>query len=226
MPASKDTAAPQERLTLPAPLPRDFYLQPTLTVARALLGKTLVRRFDDGTIATGRIVETEAYTTDDPACHAFRGITPRTRTMFGPPGHAYIHMNYGLHFCLNAVCAPEGCAEAVLIRAIEPGTNAARLFRNYYPVETTAPLSNDEQEARAQTDRTLGAGPGRLTKALALDRAAEATDLTDPANPVYIADGTEVPEDEIVTTTRIGISKGAELPWRYYIRSSRFVSKR
>ena len=117
----------------PVALPRAFYLQPTLTAARALLGKTLVRRFDDDTVATGRIVETEAYTVDDPACHAFRGETKRNRTMFGAPGRAYIHMNYGLHYCLNAVCAPERQPEAVLIRAVEPIAGLARLYANYFP---------------------------------------------------------------------------------------------
>lgn len=212
---------------LPPPLPREFFLQPTLTVARKLLGKTLVRRFEDGVIATGRIVETEAYTRDDPACHAFRGLTERNRAMFGPPGHAYIHINYGLHHCLNAVCAPEGSAEAVLIRAIEPLTGASRLFRNYYgEVAAEAALSAQDLEALARADRRLGAGPGRLTKALSLDRASEGTDLTDPESPIYLAVGTSIPDSSVVTATRIGITKGADAPWRFYVRSSPFISRR
>jgi DNA-3-methyladenine glycosylase len=200
------------------PLPRDFYLRPTLEAARALLGMVLVRRFNDGAIATGRIVETEAYTNDDPACHAFRGITKRNATMFGPPGHAYIHLNYGLHYCLNAVCAPEGIAEAALIRAVEPLENPSRLWTNYFGTDATDEL--------AQAEKRLGAGPGRLTKAFAIGPATDGVDLTDATSPVFLARGEDVPDSAVVTTTRIGITKGADYPWRWYVASSRFISKR
>lgn len=200
------------------PLPRAFFLTPTLEAARNLLGAVLVRRFDDGEIATGRIVETEAYTTEDPACHAFRGPTPRTRTMFGPPGHAYIHLNYGIHWCLNAVMQPEGTAEAVLIRAIEPGENASRLWENYF--------GSDATEEVAANEKRLGAGPGRLTRAFAIGPALEGTDLTDAKSSIWLARGDTVRDSEVVTTTRIGITKGADFPWRFYVAGSRFISKR
>ncbi|MBC8102138.1 MAG: DNA-3-methyladenine glycosylase [Cytophagales bacterium] len=212
---------------LPAPLPRSFYLQQTLIVARRLLGKTLVRRFPDGTVATGRIVETEAYTADDPACHAFRGKTERNRAMFGPPGHAYIHLNYGLHFCLNAVTAAEGVAEAALIRAIEPLQNASRLFRNYYgEVAAEDAFTPEYLESIARADKRLGAGPGRLSKSLAIDRSFDDTDLAEADSAFFLAEGAEVREEEVVTTTRIGITKGADLPWRFYVQSSGFISRR
>jgi DNA-3-methyladenine glycosylase len=214
-------------LSTASPLARSFYLQPTLVAARRLLGKTLARRFPDGVLATGRIVETEAYTTDDPACHAFRGKTERNQAMFGPPGHAYIHMNYGLHFCLNAVTAAEGSAEAVLIRAIEPMEKASRLFRNYYgEVAAEDAFSPEYLETMARAEKRLGAGPGRLSKSLEIDRTFDNTDLTDPEGPIFILEGPEVPEEDVVTTTRIGITKGADLPWRFYVRSSGFISKR
>ena len=212
---------------LATPLTRSFYLQPTLVVARRLLGKTLVRRFPDGIVSTGRIVETEAYTTDDPACHAFRGKTERNQAMFGPPGHAYIHMNYGLHYCINAVTAAEGSAEAVLIRAIEPLENASALFRNYYgEVAAEDAFSPDYLETTARAEKRLGAGPGRLSKSLMVDRTFDNADLTDAESPLFIVEGKEVPEEDIFTTTRIGITKGADLPWRFYVRSSGFISKR
>lgn len=207
-----------EELANPTPLPREFYRQPTLTVARALLGQLLVRRFEDGTMAVGRIVETEAYTKDDPACHAFRGQTRANGAMFGPPGHAYIHINYGIHYCLNAVTAESGIAEAVLIRAIEPIENAVRMYHNY-----TGEVMDEET---ARTTRQIAAGPGRLTRALSLNKAYDHTDLTDPTGPVYLAAGTAVFEEDVVTTTRIGITKAADYLWRFYVRSSRFVSRR
>ena len=204
---------------LPEPLPRSFFTQPTLDAARALLGKTLVRRFTDGTTATARIVETEAYTVGDPACHAFRGKTERNKTMFGPPGFAYIHKNYGLHFCLNAVTNEEGFAEAVLIRAVEPQNEWARLWENYFG---TPPPENTPLE----TEKRLGAGPGRLTRAYNINQANEGADLCDAQSAVYLADGAPVPDLEVVTTTRIGITKGADLLWRWYVSASPFVSKR
>lgn len=201
------------------PLPRDFYVQRTLVAARNLLGKKVVRRFGDGEIATGRIVETEAYTGDDPACHAFRGQTKSNAAMFGPPGYAYIHINYGLHYCLNAVTAPEGMPEAALIRAIEPLEGAQRMWRNYF--------GTAEGAEGADTDKRLGAGPGRLSRALAIDKPTlNRTDLTDADGPLFIAEDIDIPDDEVVTTTRIGITKGADFPWRFYVRSSRWISKR
>jgi DNA-3-methyladenine glycosylase len=208
----------QQQSALPAPLPRDFYEQPTLTAARALLGKILVRRFDDGTIATGRIVETEAYTKDDPACHAFRGISKANAAMFGPPGQAYVHINYGIYYCLNAVTAPEGTAEAVLIRAIEPREGVRQMYRNYFGTDT------DDETARRE--KRLGAGPGRLTIAFAINKTFDRTDLTDPKSPFFLAEGDSVDDSDVVTTTRIGITKAADYPWRFYVRSSRYISKR
>ncbi len=211
---------------LPAPLARSFYLEPTLSVARDLLGKYVVRRFNDGGIATGRIVETEAYLVGDPACHAFRGISKSNKTMFGPPGYAYIHINYGLHFCLNAVTAPEGQPEAVLIRAIEPVRGAIRMWGNYVGAHEATLIDPDEWENVAQRDRRIGAGPGRLTRALSINKAFDGTDLTDAASPVYLADGPAVLDDAVTVTTRIGITKAADFPWRFYVTASRWISRR
>jgi DNA-3-methyladenine glycosylase len=211
---------------LPPPLPVAFFLQPTLAAARAMLGKTLVRRWPDGTVSAGRIIETEAYTVDDPACHAFRGKTKSNAAMFGPPGRAYVHINYGLHFCLNGVTQPEGVPEAVLIRAVEPLAGAARMWETYVGAAEAGAVPPEEREAVALADKRIGAGPGRLSRALRLDRSYSGTDLTDPTSPVYLAEGTPVPDADVVTTTRIGITKGADYPWRYYVRSSRWVSRR
>lgn len=194
-----------------APFPREFYLQDTLTVARALLGQRVWRRLPSGEVLSGIIVETEGYLTDDPACHAYRGQTPRNRTMFGPPGHAYVYFTYGLHMMLNLVCAPEGVAEAVLIRAIEPvtGVDTMRLHRG--GIVSVLQLTN---------------GPGKLAQALALTRQADdGVDVTDPHSDLQIRPRAH-PPFEVVSTTRIGISQGVESLWRYYMQGNRWVSRR
>jgi DNA-3-methyladenine glycosylase len=194
-----------------SPLPTEFYLQDTRDAAKKLLGQLLVRTLPGGEVLSGIIVETEAYLTDDPACHAYRGQTPRNAAMFGPPGHAYVYFTYGLHMMLNLVCAPEGTAEAVLIRALEPveGIDIMRLNRGNLP-ET----------------RQLTNGPGKLAQALALTRLAHnGLDITHLNSELYVLPQ-EAPAFETVETTRIGISQGMDFPWRYYIRGNAFVSRK
>lgn len=188
------------------PLPREFYLQPTVEAARALLGKILVHRTDKGVIA-GRIVETEAYGTNDPACHACRGMTKRNAVMFGEPGHAYVYFTYGMHYCFNAVTAPEGVGEAVLIRAVEPleGVEIMKTHRR------TSVLTN------------LASGPGKLCEAFGLDRSHNGLDLTN-SELMIVQDDYVV--EEVVTTTRVGIREATDYPWRFYIEGNPHVSRR
>jgi DNA-3-methyladenine glycosylase len=177
------------------PLSHTFFLRPTLTVARRLLGKTLHSR--SGAL---RIVETEAYRADDdPACHAFRRKSRANAALFGPPGTAYVHINYGIHHCLNVVCQPEGVAEGVLIRALDgPGATRERF-----------------------------AGPGRLGKSLAIRKEThDGIDLLDTSGPLWLGEGEDLPDDAVTTTTRIGITKAADFPWRFYITDSALVSRR
>ncbi len=193
------------------PLPLEFYEQDTRTVARALLGQRLVRRMPSGEALSGVIVETEAYLWDDPACHAFRGETPRCRTMFGPPGRAYVYFTYGLHTMLNLVTAPAGVGEAVLLRALEP----------------TGGLDTMQQLRGARVPaKDLTNGPGKLAQALALShRRDDGMDVTDPQSDLQI-----FPRDagnlDVVATTRIGISRAIDRPWRFYIRDNTWVSRR
>ncbi|HHY86353.1 MAG TPA: DNA-3-methyladenine glycosylase [Verrucomicrobia bacterium] len=195
-------------------LPRSFYEPSARVVAPELLGHWLLRNTPNG-ISGGPIVETEAYLVGDPACHGAPGPTTRNRVMFGPPGHAYVYLIYGFHFCFNAVCQPVSVAEAVLVRAIEP----------QYGIELMRHLR------LAGKDRELTSGPGKLCQALGIDRTLDGIDLCDPNSPLFIAENPEVKRfrkqrGPIVTTTRIGITKAATLPLRFYLDASPFVSQK
>jgi len=183
-------------------LPPAFYERDTVTVARDLLGCLLVHREEAGT-TMGWIVEVEAYLRDDPAAHSFRGETARNRAMFGPAGHAYVYRIYGLHTC------------AVLVRALEPACGI------------------DLMQARRGTEDplALASGPGKLTQALGITMDLDGTSLSE--GPLQVRSPESLPgrrpegwPGEIVRTTRIGITKAADLPLRFYIKGSRYVSRR
>jgi DNA-3-methyladenine glycosylase len=168
-------------------LRREFYLRPAPQVARELLGKVLA--FNG---ASGVIVETEAYLSeDDGAAHSARGMTPRTRVIFGPPGHAYVYFIYGMYHCLNIVCEPEGIAGCVLIRALEGLDGKAN-------------------------------GPGKLTRALGITLANNGVDVT--KGPITIHAPEHPQKFEIAASPRIGITKSADLPLRFFIKGNKFVS--
>lgn len=178
-----------------------FYAREVGTVARALIG-CVVRHGE----TAGVIVETEAYHEAEPACHAWVGVTPRTRTLFGPPGRAYVYLSYGVHTMLNAVSEPEGVGAAVLIRALEP-IEGIDLMR----------------ERRGRSDiHELCSGPGKLTQALGITLAHNGGDLR--SGPVTIS--TRARRLDAVASRRIGITRAVELEWRYSVPGSRFVSRR
>jgi len=181
------------RPAVAALLPRSFYARPTVEVARDLLGKVIRHGR-----ARARIVETEAYLgVGDAAAHSARGLTPRTRVIFGPPGHAYVYLIYGMHYCLNIVAEPEGVAGCVLIRAVEPlGVDPAALSSS---------------------------GPGKLTRALGITLEHYGADLT--RGPITLHESAEPERFEIGISPRIGISQAAELPLRFFIRGNGFVSR-
>jgi len=188
-----------------SPLSRDELPADTAELARFLIGKLVLRALP-GTLAVARIVETEAYLADDAACHAFRGPTLRNRVMFGPPGHAYVYRAYGVCWMLNVTNAAVGIGEAVLIRAAEPVTGLDAMMRNRGDVPV----------------RDLLRGPGRLASALAIDRSHDGVDLCADGALWLGSDGAA--SSEIGTSTRIGITKDAHLPLRFYLKGSRFVS--
>lgn len=196
------------------PLPHAFYEPSARVVARRLLGHFLLRRTPEGIIG-GPIVETEAYVQNDPACHAFVGLTNRTRVMFGPPGRAYVYLIYGFYYCFNTVCCAEGIAEAVLVRAIEPQLN----------IETM-------QENRGRHEHMhLASGPGKLCLALNIRKHHDGADLANADSEVFVAENPAVAKYRrknggIYTTTRVGINKAADWPLRFYLKESPFVSKR
>jgi len=191
-----------------------FYEPTAKVVAPRLLGHWLLRRTEQG-LSGGIIVETEAYLVNDPACHGYKRESPRNRAMYGPPGHAYVYFIYGNHWCFNAVCRPRGVAEAVLVRAIEPGLGVEWMQRQR-TVHKPADLTN---------------GPAKFCEALDIDRAMDHADLCSLDSPVFIAENTERTKllrkfGPVVTTTRIGITQAADWPLRFYLQGSAFISRR
>lgn len=175
---------------------KSFYSRNTLDVAKSLLGCILCKKMETGDVLRGIIVETEAYTQEDPACHAFRGITKRSSTLFKAPGLAYVYLIYGMYNCVNVVTEKEGRGCAVLIRALEPignftGTN----------------------------------GPGKLCRVMGITRELNEIDLTSSLSELWIEYGKSVSKNNIISAPRIGIKVGVDLKWRFYIKNNQWVSK-
>jgi DNA-3-methyladenine glycosylase len=189
------------------PLPTEFYLRPLLEVTADLLGRLLVHRAPEGVSAV-RLVETEAYDGPglDPASHAHRGPTPRNAVMFGPPGHLYLYFTYGMHWCANVVCGPEGVAQAVLLRAGEPA-DGVELMAARRP---------------ASRPRDLARGPARLCQALGLAGWANGVPLD--SGPVRLCAGWPVPADQVTWTGRVGVTAAADRPWRALVTGHPNVS--
>lgn len=198
-------------------LPRRFYDRDTLTVAQELLGKQLVRVLPGGEALVCAITETEAYIGQmDKACHAYGyKRTPRTETLFAPPGTAYIYLIYGMYHCLNFVTEGEGEPCAVLIRGVRPVSNGDIIAKNRFGCK--------QEDMTAYQRKNFLNGPGKVCKGLALTRAENGLDLTDPAGGLYVCDG-PVPDRALIRTgKRIGIDyaqEAAEFPWRFWLEAS------
>lgn len=193
----------------PGSAPPDFLNKPAGEAAPLLLGCILERELD-GKRLMARIVETEAYDQDDVASHSYRGKTPRTQVMFGPAGHLYVYFTYGMHYCCNIVTGPDGHGAAVLIRAVEPleGQSAMSGLRG------------------GRTGHGLTNGPAKFCQAFAIDKAMNGHDLSKPPLRLIVPEGPPLHgSDRIVQTTRIGISRGHDVPWRFYVRGNPYVSR-
>ena len=198
-------------------LTKKFYDRPTLDVARDLIGQHLVRVLDDGAELVGRIVETEAYTQDDPAFHGWGLLDRRTgllkpegrgRDLFGPPGTAYVYLTYGMHWLMNVVTEPEGTGGGVLLRAAQPLQGAASMY---------------ERRASARRDIDLANGPGKLARAFVISGALHNAPFTKP--PLYARASDDGAQLTVETSCRIGITRGVELPWRFYAADNPYVSR-
>lgn len=194
-----------------SPLERSFYQRHPATVAPELLGKVLVRKLE-GKLLCGIIVETEAYSSEDPASHGFRGMTERNRAMFGPPGHAYIYRIHGLHYCFNITARGSLPAGAVLIRALEPirGIEVMQQLRGRHEL------------------RALTTGPGKLTKALNIDVRLYGSDLTEPGE-LFVAEAATGARgaqcDRVAVSGRIGLSSALDTPWRFHLHANPYLSR-
>lgn len=174
--------------------------------APRLLGCVLERELD-GQLLRGRIVETEAYDQTDAASHSYHGRTPRTDVMFGPSGHVYVYFTYGMHYCMNIVCGPEGYGSAVLIRALEPLEGLEIMTRH----------------RGGKPDGELTNGPAKLCQALSIDKAFNGHDLR--RQPLRLHVRPALAPGQIVQTTRVGISHAQDVPWRFYLQGNRYVSR-
>lgn len=195
-------------------VPRSLYSADSLDVAPLLLNKLLVRGR-----RVGRIVEVEAYRgADDPASHAYRGPTRRNATMFGPPGRLYVYFTYGMHWCANVVCGPEGLAQAVLLRALAPvaGVEEMRQARL---------AGRAGRTGRPLGDRYLASGPARLCQALGITGDDDGADLVRGDRRLRIVDDGIPPPRRPGLSGRVGLSSAAELPWRFFLAGDPHVSK-
>jgi DNA-3-methyladenine glycosylase len=199
IPSSRNVPRPVSQ-NLGRPLKRSFFARSVHEVAPQLIGATLLVKG-----VGGIIVEVEAYHHTDPAAHSFRGPTARNKVMFGPPGFSYVYRSYGIHWCINFVCEQEGSASAVLIRALQP-THGIPIMR---------------RRRRLHDERSLCSGPGKLTEALGI--SDEHNGLPLDASPIALHARPDRPD--IVAGVRIGITKAVELPWRYGLQGSKFLSK-
>jgi DNA-3-methyladenine glycosylase len=185
-------------------IPRSFYERPVLDVARDLLGACV----EHGGVAV-RLTEVEAYAGGhDPASHAFRGRSPRNSVMFGPAGYAYVYFTYGMHFCVNLVCGPDGHAFAVLLRG----------------GEVVGGIERARERRPGARDTDLARGPARLTKALGVDRGHNGLDVTDPDSPLQVRRGLPVTDDAVRRGPRVGVARAADLPWRLWVDGDPTVS--
>lgn len=188
---------------------RDRLAVDVLPVARVVLGCQLIADRPEGQVAV-RLVEVEAYRgSDDPAAHSYRGRTARNAVMFGPPGYLYVYFVYGMHFCANISCLPEGEPGAVLLRAAEVVSDRD-LARRYRPT--------------ARSDAELARGPARLAALLGLRREHNGLDLTDPDSPVRLVPGEPVPAEQVCTGPRVGVAAAGDRPWRFWVQGSPAVS--
>ena len=195
-------------------LPRSFYKRNVITVAQELLGKILVRVENNNTYA-GKIVEVEAYDGEtDEAAHTYIGITERNKIMFGEGGFLYVYFTYGAHSCSNVVTGLKGKGTAVLIRALEPLAGIEEMGINRF----------NKKSLTQKEILNLTSGPGKVCRALKIDRMLYGEDLT--GDLIYILNALSIPESKIVVKKRIGIKKSIDLPWRFYIKDNPWVSKK
>lgn len=193
-------------------LPMSFFARPTLEVARDLLG-CILWILDPRGALSGKIVEVEAYHQfEDPASHSAMGPRPRNASMFGEPGRLYVYRIYGIHDCVNIVTEPQGIGAAILIRALEPLTGL-----------TVMRERRSRPDGPLERIRDLTSGPGRLAQAMGIDRSDDGRPLD--GNRVAVCAGNPVPDTEVCTTPRIGVSRGREHPWRFCVQGNPFVSR-